>query len=69
MGKTQRKGGKRNRKFGRASRRPKKARYESRNQRERNKLKRILRSCGESFARQWAIDRRVESILNKMVGR
>ena len=69
MGKENKKGGKKHRKFGRLSRRPKKARYELRKQRERNKLKRILRSCGESFARQWARDRRVETILDKLIGR
>lgn len=58
-------GGKKHRKWGRHFRRPKKARYENRQQRERNKLKRILRSNGESFARQWAEEREVLHLLPK----
>jgi hypothetical protein len=58
-------GGKKHRKWGRLSRRPKKLRYELREQRERNKLKRILRSNGESFARQWAKERGVLNLLPK----
>jgi hypothetical protein len=58
--------GKKHRKWGRHFRRPKKARYENRRQRERNKLKRILRSNGESFARQWAEERGVLDLLRKL---
>jgi hypothetical protein len=65
MGKSNQPGGKKHRKWGRLSRRPKKPRYELREQRERNKLKRILRSNGESFARQWAKERGVLNLLPK----
>ncbi len=45
--------GKKNRKHGRAARKPKTARYKYSNRRFHNKLKRVRRSCGEAFAREW----------------
>jgi hypothetical protein len=46
--------GKKNRKYGRAARKPKTARYNSSNRRFYNKLKRVRQSCGEKFAQDWA---------------
>ena len=46
--------GKKNRKFGRNSRKPKTARYESSRRREYNKLKRILQSNGYKEALVYA---------------
>jgi ribosomal protein L19E len=45
--------GKKNRKIGRAARKPKNARYINSNRRFRNKLKRVKQSCGEAFAVAW----------------
>ena len=52
MSTTQNKG-KKNRKYGRAARKPKNARYNAGNRRYHNKLKRVKQSCGEDFARDW----------------
>ena len=46
--------GKKNRKFGRSFRKPKKARYEDTHRREYNKLKRILQSNGFQVAMDYA---------------
>ncbi len=45
--------GKKNRKLGRAARKPKTTRYKSSNRRFHNKLKRVRQSCGEKFAQEW----------------
>lgn len=41
-------------KYGREARRPSHQRYNSTRRRERNKMKRVLQSCGEKFAWEWA---------------
>jgi hypothetical protein len=46
--------GKKNRKIGRAARKPKTARYNSLHRREYNKLKRILKSNGAEKALEYA---------------
>lgn len=59
--------GKTNRKHGRAARKPKTRRYKEYQQRERNKLKRILQSNGYAYAKEWAKRCSVVPILNKMI--
>lgn len=66
MAKIERPGGKKNRKHGRAARKPKTARYNLSHRRERNKIKRIIRSNGMAFARQWARDRGILHFLPKV---
>jgi len=48
--------GKKNRKLGRALRKPKTARYKARDQRFKNKLKRVRQSSGEKAAEQYALE-------------
>ena len=60
-------GGKKNRKYGRAARKPKTLRYKMSQQRERNKLKRILQSCGYVYAKEWAKRCSVLPILISLV--
>jgi ribosomal protein L24E len=50
-------------KAGRTSRKPSKVRYRTTKRRERNKLKRIVRSNGMAYAREWARERMVSRFL------
>jgi len=66
MAQQQKRGGKKNRKHGRAARKPKTARYKNTKRREHNKLKRIIKSNGLAYAREYARARGIESILQSI---
>ncbi len=51
--KHKKKGGRKNRKFGRAARKPKTYRYNNENRRFYNKLKRVRQSSGEAAAKEY----------------
>lgn len=55
------------RKFGRGARKPKNAKYTSNRQREKNKLKRVLQSCGENEAFRWAQVNDIVTYYHKLV--
>ena len=61
------KGGKKNRKYGRAARKPKTARYNLSNRRERNKLRRVLRSNGARQAQAYARKHGLEGYLASLL--
>ena len=61
------KGGKKNRKLGRAARKPKTARYNLSHRRERNKLRRVLRSNGARQAQAYARKHGLEGYLKKLL--
>lgn len=61
------KGGKKNRKFGRAARKPKTARYKVGQHREKNKVKRVLQSSGVKAAKQYAAENGVVAYLNTLL--
>jgi len=59
--------GKKHRKHGRAARKPKTARYRISQKREKNKLKRVLRSSGIRQAQAYAAKHKLTGYLNKLV--
>jgi len=61
------KGGKKNRKHGRAARKPKTARYRISNRRAKNKTKRVLRSSGKKAAKQYAREQNTTGYLLKLL--
>lgn len=66
-----RKGGKKNRKYGRDGRKPKHAKYVRTMQYERNKIKRIIRANGEkgvNIAREWAKEHNCLHIWREVTG-
>lgn len=53
------------RKHGRDYRKPKHAHYNSSNRHFRNKLKRVLQSCGAEFAKKWQREYKPKVFLRK----
>jgi len=66
---TTQKGGKKNRKIGRAARKSAHKQYTSTHQREKNKLKRIVQSCGRTFAERYASGSNLASYLAELLKR
>lgn len=60
------KGGKKGRKIGRDTRKPKHVKYNNMRQRERNKIKRMLKSNGIDFTKTWALKNDAMGIYHQL---
>ena len=69
MSKQVKQGGKKGRKIGRASRKPKTAKYLNTNRRQKNKLRRILKSNGKGAAIAYADEHALQGYLEKRLNR